>query len=141
MGRGSKKVKLLLGIAVIVLALWLGASSIDDFLNPLKFVSEVAAEPGNYMNRSVQVVGLIVPGSWREEGGAYYFRLTDGNATMNVVYRGEPMPTSIRPETGVTVIGVLTAPDTIRSEKILLKCPSKYQQSLEEVYPREAGRS
>lgn len=141
MGRGSKRVKLLLGATVILLALWFGASSIEEFLDPLKFVSEVAAAPNDYMNRTVQVVGLIVPGSWREEGGAYYFRLTDGNATMNVVYRGEPMPTSIRPETGVTVIGVLASPETIRSEKILLKCPSKYQQSLNETYYGGAGRS
>jgi len=102
----------------------------------LKMVSEVTAQPDVYLNRSVQVVGMVVPGSWRETEavGTHAFRLTDGNATLTVLHTGDPLPTSVKPDMGVTAIGVLTSTEILRSNKILLKCPTKYQQDLSRAY-------
>lgn len=125
--RTAKKLKLLLGVLIIASGIWVASSSIEDFLNPIRFVSEVAAQPDAYMNRTVQVAGLIVKESIQREGNAYRFNLTDGNATMTVIYSGsEPVPV-LNPGVGVTVIGVLKSRDAIASNKILIKCPSKYQ--------------
>ncbi len=94
------------------------------------------------MNRNVQIAGLIIretiqPG---DAPNSYTFKLTDGNATINVEYSGsDPVP-ELRPGVGVTVIGVLVSEDTIRSNKILRKCPSKYQQELTKAYLREQGQ-
>lgn len=137
----EKKHKVALGIVIIALSLWAGIGAIEDFLNPIKFVSEVTADPGKYMNRNVQVAGLIIretikPGP---TPNSYRFKLTDGNATINVEYSGtDPVP-ELRPGVGVTVIGVLVSEDTLKSNKILRKCPSKYQEKLTQTYIRERG--
>ncbi len=134
----NKKIKILLGTAIIILSVWWSASAIEDFLNPLKYVSEVAAQPEVYLNRSVQVVGLIQQDSILEENGVVNFKLTDGNATMLVEYRGA-LP-QIKPEVGVTVIGTVVAKDKIRASNVLAKCPSKYQQTLSETYARQSSK-
>ena len=137
----EKKHKILLGIVIIALSLWAGISAIEDFLDPIKFVSEVTAEPEKYMNRNVQIAGLIIRETIEagDTPNSYRFKLTDGNATINVEYTGsDPVP-ELRPGVGVTVIGVLVSEDTVKSNKILRKCPSKYQEELTKVYIREQG--
>ncbi|MFQ5800435.1 MAG: hypothetical protein ACE5HH_01780 [Candidatus Hydrothermarchaeales archaeon] len=56
----KKKIKLAAGIVIVVLLLLMSIDAIGNFLNPLKFVSEVTAQPEEYLNRNVQVVGVIV---------------------------------------------------------------------------------
>lgn len=139
----NKKTKVAIGIAAVLLGLWMSVSAIEDFLNPIKFVSEVTAQPGDYLNRNVQVAGLIVEDSLQKGGepNSYVFDLTDGNATIRVEYSGsDPVP-KVKPGVGVTVIGVLTSADTLRSNKILIKCPSKYQEELTKAYYREQNLS
>jgi len=130
----ARKVKVLVGVAVIGLSILIGVDAMEDFLNPLKYVNEVTGEPIKYMGRNVQVVGWIVDDSWRasETPGEYFFELTDGQATISVDYTGDP-PGTLRPGVGITVIGVLTSEDTLTSNKLLIKCPSKYEQTLKEV--------
>lgn len=126
----AKKIKLVLGILIIVLSLWLSVNAIEDFLNPIRFVSEVTAQPSDYLNRNVQIAGLIVKDSLKKEGEKYRFKLTDGNGTINVEYEGvDPVP-DVKPGVGITVVGVLTSEDTIKASKILIKCPSKYKEEL-----------
>ncbi|MDP6459536.1 MAG: cytochrome c maturation protein CcmE [Candidatus Hydrothermarchaeota archaeon] len=139
----NKKTKVAIGVAVVLLGLWMSVSAIGDFLNPIKFVSEVTAQPENYLNRNVQVAGLIVQESLqkRSEPNSYVFELTDGNATIKVEYSGSVPVPKVKPGVGVTVIGVLTSEDTLKSNKILLKCPSKYQEELTKAYYREQNLS
>lgn len=128
----DKKLKLLAGVIIIILSLWMSVGAIEDFLNPIKFVSEVTARPEQHLNRGVQIAGHIVQGSMQMAAPGYYkFRLTDYNATINVEYSGVPLP-ELKTGVGITVVGVLTSPDTIKSSKVLIKCPSKYEQSLQE---------
>jgi cytochrome c-type biogenesis protein CcmE len=135
----EKKHKVILALVIVALSLWAGISAIEDFLNPIKFVSEVTADPGKYMNRNVQIAGLIIKETIQQGDApnSYRFKLTDGNGTLNVEYSGsDPVP-ELRPGVGVTVIGVLVSKDTIRSNKILRKCPSKYQEKLTKTVIRE----
>lgn len=128
----NKKLKLLAGVIIVLLSLWMSVDAIGDFLNPIKFVSEVTAQPEPYLNRGVQIAGHIVPGSMQMVAPGYYkFKLTDYNATINVEYSGAPLP-ELKPGVGITVVGVLTSPDAIKSSKVLIKCPSKYEQTLQE---------
>lgn len=139
----NKKWKVASGGLVIILGLWLSASSIQDFLDPIKFVSEVTAQPGDYVNRNVQVAGLIVKETLEmgEEPNSYVFDLTDGKATIKVRYRGsDPVP-EVKPGVGVTVIGTLSPDGTLTSNKVLLKCPSKYQQELDKVYQQRKSQA
>lgn len=132
-GKKGKQTKLLVGIVIVILLLVLSLDSIGSFLNPLKFVSEVTAQPEVYLNKNVQVVGFIVNGTWEETGPKEYaFRLTDGNATIDVEYKGD-IPGTFKPGIGITVIGTLVTPDKVVANKLLAKCPSKYEQSIRDT--------
>ncbi len=131
--KAEKKVKLVIGIVIIAIALWWSAGAIEDFLSPYKFVSEVSAQPADYMGKSMYILGVIEEGSLQREGSAYKFRLTDGNATLNVVYEGQ-LPSDMKQTVGITVIGVLVSKDAVKANNVLAKCPSKYEQTLKQSY-------
>jgi cytochrome c-type biogenesis protein CcmE len=134
----KKKLKLALGVFVVILLLLVSIDSIGNFLNPLKFVSEVTAQPDEYMNRNVQVVGVIVDGTWEQVGpNTFTFQLTDGNDTVDVEYTGD-VPGTFKPGVGITVIGNLVSPHKVVAHKLLAKCPSKYEETLMDA--QKAGR-
>ncbi|RMF91788.1 MAG: cytochrome c maturation protein CcmE [Methanobacteriota archaeon] len=134
----KKKVKLAAGILIVVLLILASINSIGNFLNPLKFVSEVTAQPEQYLNRNVQVVGVIVEGTWQQTGpNTFTFQLTDGNDTVDVVYTGD-VPGTFKPGVGITVIGTLVSEDKVVANKLLAKCPSKYEETLKDA--QEEGR-
>ncbi len=134
----KKQVKLTLGILLVILLLFLSIDAIGNFLNPLKFVSEVTAQPEEYLNRNVQVVGVIVDGTWEQVGpNSYVFKLSDGNDTIDVEYTGD-VPGTYNPGVGITVIGNLVSPDKVVANKLLAKCPSKYEQTLKDA--KEQGK-
>lgn len=134
----KKKIKLGAGIIIVVLLLLMSIDAIGNFLNPLKFVSEVTAQPEEYLNRNVQVVGVIVEDTWEQVGlNTYTFKLTDGNATIDVEYTGD-IPGTFKPGVGITVIGSLVSPEKVEAHKLLAKCPSKYEQTLRDA--QEEGR-
>ncbi len=129
----AKQVKLIVGVSIIILLLAMSANAIGDFLDPMKLVSEVTAQPEDYLNRNIQVIGFIVEDTWQKTGpNTYIFRLTDGNATIDVEYTGD-VPGTIKPDVGVTVIGTLVSPDKVVANKLLLKCPSKYEQDIRDT--------
>ncbi len=129
----AKQVKLIVGVSIIILMLAISANAIGDFLDPMKLVSEVTSRPEDYLNRNIQVIGFIVEGTWQKTGpNTYTFRLTDGNATIDVEYTGD-VPGTIKPDVGVTVIGTLVSPDKVVANKLLLKCPSKYEQDIRDT--------
>lgn len=130
--RRKKKIKIAIGSLIIIIFLIFSLSAIGNFLNPLRLVSEVTAQPEQYLNRDVQIVGFILTDTWQQIGPKHYaFKLSDGNSTINVELFGDP-PGTLRPEAKVTVIGKLVAPDKVVSNQILIQCPSKYEAVLEE---------
>lgn len=127
----EKKIKLAAGAAIIVLALLWSASAMESFLSPYKFVSEVAASPQDFIGRNAYILGIIEEGTLRREGSTYRFRLSDGNASLNVIYEGQ-LPSDLKKTVGITVIGTLVSEDTIKADNVLAKCPSKYEQTLKQ---------
>lgn len=69
------------------------------------------------------VVG-IMPGADRV---SFSFIMVDDNKKEQVVVYSEPMPQDFTRSEKVVVIGGYSG-DTFRATKILLKCPSKYQE-------------
>jgi cytochrome c-type biogenesis protein CcmE len=81
----------------------------------------------------VQVVGVIVDGSWEQTGpNTYVFKLQDEFDTVDVEYTGD-VPGTFKPGVGITVIGTLVSPDKVEANKLLAKCPSKYEETLKEA--------
>ena len=75
-------------------------------------------------DQSGQVIG-INPGADRV---SFSFLMVDDNQKEQLVTYKEPMPTDFTKSEKVVVIGKYSG-DTFIAEKILLKCPSKYQET------------
>jgi cytochrome c-type biogenesis protein CcmE len=55
------------------------------------------------------------------------FILTDGNETVDVTYEGS-IPNNFRKATSVVVTGQYSDDNIFKSNKMLVKCPSKYSE-------------
>src|ERR1700723_1179321 len=81
------------GVLILGAAAYLMASAIKNtgvyYLTPRELAGRVAADPG-FANTGVKVGARVVPGSiTREPGGREVsFRVSDGDRTFPVVYRG-----------------------------------------------------
>ena len=77
----------------------------------------------------VSVIGYIVEGSARIEGGILEFTITDGKNSVKVAYSGPTQYiTNATSYTKVTVEGIYY-PDrnTIEASKVIFTCPSKQE--------------
>ncbi|MCS4541263.1 MAG: cytochrome c maturation protein CcmE [Euryarchaeota archaeon] len=124
----SKNLKIGIGILLIAVCIAIGYSTVFKFFNPYHFVSNLTANPDQYMNKQVQVIGVVVPGTIELASGTLKFDITDGNSRIKVAYGGSPVP--IRESINVVVIGSLISPTQFQATKILTQCPSKYEQTL-----------
>ncbi len=131
------KLKRLIWVVVLLIfaAVALSTSATEEFLNPSKEVGEVAGNPGAWEGKRFQLFGYVVPGSVSfEPGSSLNFTITDGTYTMRVVHYGEvpsafPLGRNFSDqEVGVMAIGTLQG-GVFYSEKLLVKCPSKYEAS------------
>ena len=81
------------------------------------------------MERTLQVAGALVQGSSSYADGALTFaiREPDSGETMKVVYRGVK-PGNFEEAISIVAIGrYQRAAGTLEADKLLVKCPSKYQ--------------
>jgi len=140
--KNNKKTKVIVGAAVVIVFLIFSFSAIGDFLNPLRLVSEVAAQPDEYLNRDVQVVGFVREGTWKMVAPQRYeFQLGDGDATLDVELSGEPPGTNLKPNAKVTVIGKLVSPNKLEATQMLIQCPSKYEATLDAGIEKEKQKN
>jgi len=75
----------------------------------------------------VHVVGQIVPGTLQQDalGKKVTFKLKDDTGTMDVIYTGPPQ-SNLAEAPQVVVIGS-RAEGTFSCDKMIVKCPSKYE--------------
>ena len=75
----------------------------------------------------IHVVGKIVPGTLKQDAMAkrVTFELSDETGKLNVVYTG-PSLSNLESATQVVAIGAKKG-NEFKSEKMLVKCPSKYE--------------
>jgi cytochrome c-type biogenesis protein CcmE len=122
------------GVLILGTAGYLMASSIQEtgqyYLTPGELAAKLRADP-TFVDNGVKVGARVVPGSiQRDPGGrSLTFRMTDGQQTYAVAYRG------IAPDTftdGVDVIeGRMGADGTFRATTLLAKCASRYENAPE----------
>lgn len=124
----------ILVIVVIAVAIAIVISTAGDASTYVTFdqAYEMASEGDS---KSIHVVGElkkdaqghvvgIMPGADRV---SFSFIMVDENHKEQVVIYNEPMPQDFTRSEKVVVIGGY-AGDTFKADKILLKCPSKYQE-------------
>lgn len=121
-------------IIVIAVAIGVIISTAGDASSYVTFdEAEKMAESGD--SKSIHVVGElkkdaqghvvgIMPGADRV---SFSFIMVDDNKREQVVLYNEPMPQDFTRSEKVVVVGGYSG-DTFQANKILLKCPSKYQE-------------
>ncbi len=92
----------------------------------------LAASAADVAQRGVQVDGFVAEGTERYDMGAkelrFQVRDTAKTAFVNVVYREGLKPDTFAEGQGVVVSGkYLAASKTIEADKLMTKCPSKYE--------------
>lgn len=135
----AKKLKLILGICVILLLVAIGFSAFGGFASPYKTVSDVVNNPQEYTGRQVQVEGYVIKETINWEPPVLTFTMTDSENRMDVRYEGV-LPGSFpvgevgdESEIDVVAIGSMSTAGLFEAGNILVKCPSKYEQKLNET--------
>ncbi len=137
--KSAKKVKLIAGVGVILLFIIIGFSALDGFVSPYKTVSDVVNNQADYTDRQVQVEGDIVKETVSWNPPVLTFAITDGKNRLNVRYEGVlpgSFPTgdvSTDSKIDVVVIGSVGEDGEFKANQVLVKCPSKYEQKLNET--------
>lgn len=128
------RVKFLVGGAVILgVAVYLMASSIkttgEYYLTPQELAAKVAADP-SLVGSGVKMGARVIPGSIRRDpsGREVAFRVSDGDHTYPVVYRGI-IPDTFTDSADVVVDGRLGSDGTFRATTLLAKCASRYENA------------
>jgi cytochrome c-type biogenesis protein CcmE len=123
------------GLLILGSAGYLMASSIQEtgqyYLTPGELATKVAADP-TFVDNGVKVGARVVPGSIeRDPGGrSLRFRMTDGQQTYAVAYRGIA-PDTFTDGVDVVVEGRLGADGTFQAKTLLAKCASRYENAPE----------
>lgn len=137
--RNTKRFKLILGVGIILLFVIIGFSALDGFVSPYKTVSDVVDHPQDYTGRLVQVEGYVVKESIDWLPPVLKFAITDGENQLDVRYEGV-LPgsfptgkTSDQSRIDVVVVGSMTDAGEFVAGQVLVKCPSKYEQKLNET--------
>lgn len=124
----NKKKRLILGTSVVVVLLGYLALSSGVATNQYD-VGKAASASETLKGNIITVNGSIVKGSdhWDSLNRTLIFKLTDGNATIDVVYTGDkpdlpPDASNIQ----AMVTGEFNNNSVFESFRMLTKCPSKY---------------
>ncbi len=98
-------------------------------------VSQAIADKANLTDKVIIINGTIVRGTdnWDRINRTLTFRLTDGMATIDVIFTGEipNLPPQGKDENNVQAVltGKFDDNGVFRAYQMLTKCPSKYEGS------------
>jgi cytochrome c-type biogenesis protein CcmE len=121
----------IIAIAIVIITTSIGdASSYESFETALEMKKdgdEKAIHVVGQLKKDAagEVVGLNV----REDKTSFTFVLVDNDGTEQKVFYNEPVPADFTRSESVVVIGGYKNEEIFVAEKILMKCPSKYQET------------
>ena len=126
----------LIGIGIIAVAIVIIMTSIGDASSYESFNTAMEMKKNGNENaihvvgqlkkdKSGEVVGLNV----REDKTSFTFVLVDNEGTEQEVFYNEPVPADFTRSESVVVIGQYKTDEIFIADKILMKCPSKYQET------------
>ncbi|MBN2410277.1 cytochrome c maturation protein CcmE [candidate division KSB1 bacterium] len=130
------KPKILIGVIIIVIALgYIIIGGIKETAVYYLTVSEFRANKDLKPGDGVRLSGYVVPSSirWDPEKIELNFAMYEEADTINVFYKGV-MPDQLADAQMVVTEGQLTESGTLLANKILLKCPSKYETASPEEH-------
>jgi cytochrome c-type biogenesis protein CcmE len=119
-----KKDKVTISVVSIILIAIIGMWGLD-FSSEYLTVTEVTSNVTAYIDQPVYITGNVKQGTLNigtEETG---FILTDGNADLEVLYRGD-RPDGLGDGEKVSVRGILVSENKVEANFLVMGCPSKY---------------
>lgn len=121
----------IIAIAIVIITTSIGdASSYESFETALEMKKDGNEKSIHVVGQlkkdaSGEVLGLNV----REDKTSFTFLLVDNDGTEQEVFYNEPVPADFTRSESVVVIGGYKNEKIFVAEKILMKCPSKYQET------------
>ncbi len=119
--------KLVFGVVIASVCVFLLYDAFSTYVSPYQSVSEIIMHSDKYVGENVRILGKIHDFKYTEKG-SLVFNLSDlqnETAMINVIYSGDQQ--QVKAGRKAVVIGTLTREKTIIAEKLLMKCPSKYE--------------
>jgi len=109
----------------------LAFDSVSNYINPYLSVTQVALNLDRYSGKSIQVMGIVEPGSFiRGDGGTIRFTLTDGQESLPVQFTGAT-PQNFDEGKDVVAVGSLTSEASLDAVRSLLNArPSTREKTL-----------
>ncbi len=123
------KPKIIIGVVIIIGAVaFLIYSSFDDNASYYLTVSELFAKEGIEPHEGVRIHGYVDPASikWDPQAIEVTFLLHEGGDTLQVYYQGVK-PDQLADAQRVVAEGYLRPDGVFQANRIMLKCPSKYE--------------
>ncbi len=121
----------IIAIAIVIIMTSIGdASSYESFSTAWEMKEDGEDKAIHVVGKlkkddSGQVTGLEVG----EDKTSFTFLLVDNEGTEQKVYYNEPVPADFQRSEQVVVIGSYREKEIFVADKILMKCPSKYQET------------
>lgn len=121
----------IIAIAIVIIMTSIGdASSYESFSTAWEMKEDGEDKAIHVVGQlkkdeSGQVSGIEV----REDKTSFTFLLVDNEGTEQKVFYNEPVPADFQRSEQVVVIGSYRDKDIFVADKILMKCPSKYQEN------------
>jgi cytochrome c-type biogenesis protein CcmE len=119
----------MIGIAIILLAIVTGYFGLRSAFRP--YTTSVSEAVGS--GRSVQLAGFLGSTGEYDDNGNFTFNLQDGTGKLVKVIYPKPRPANFEQAVSVVAIGHYDAgQQAFMAEDMLVKCPSKYQEQMEQ---------
>ena len=96
-------------------------------ITPYMTVSELIENSNSMIGRNIQIRGRVEKNSLQDFGMFIQFSIYDEEASLEVIYTGSIVP-GFKEENEVVLIGSLNSDGDFEAEKMILKCPSKYEE-------------
>jgi cytochrome c-type biogenesis protein CcmE len=122
----------MIGIAIIVLAIVLGYSGLQSGLRPYTTSVSEAISSG----RGVQLAGFLYPGETGayDDKGDFTFKLQDNTGKVVQVIYSKPRPANFEQAISIVAIGSYDeSKGVFVADDMLVKCPSKYQEQMDQT--------
>ncbi|AFL83371.1 cytochrome c-type biogenesis protein CcmE [Belliella baltica DSM 15883] len=121
----------IIAIAIVIIVSMLGDASTYESFATAKEMKMKGDE------KAIHVVGQLKKSELGEVEGievnenktSFYFMMVDNDGTEQKVFYNEPIPADFHRSEQVVVIGSYKSDEIFMADKILMKCPSKYQET------------
>ncbi|HWQ95766.1 MAG TPA: cytochrome c maturation protein CcmE [Candidatus Methylomirabilis sp.] len=121
----NRKSKTIIGIGIILIALYSGYNAVLDSVTYYRGVDVVAGNMDYYSTHSVRMIGDIINNTFTSTEKGYSFNMELNGTVIPVIYNGM-LPRSFKDNGRVVVKGKIDN-GTFQAAEMNVKCPTKYE--------------